>query len=217
MGTQASRVFCADSIYLYVTLSAAMFLPAIAAAKETSADRFPTVTMVTQNGKEVEFYKDLIKDKIVLINFMYTECRGLCEETTDKLAEVQKALGKRLGRDVFIYSITLDPEHDTAEVLKKYADDHGARPGWTFLTGKADDIEALRQALGLAERSPASRAELNLPAADSDAQGGTRRHTGMIAIGYDAVDRWHQTSIRSSPEQILQMIDRLLPPSQSKK
>lgn len=215
MGSPVPCVVCAKSIYVYVVLSAAMFL-SIATAKETSEDRFPAVTLVTQNGKEVEFYKDLIKDKIVIINFMYTECKGLCEETTDKLAEVQKALGKRLGRDVFMYSITLDPEHDTAEVLKKYADGHGVRPGWTFLTGKADDIEALRQVLGLAERSAASRAELELPAVDSDAQGGTRKHTGMIAIGYDAVDRWHQTSIRSSPEQILQMVDRLLPPSQRK-
>src|SRR5260370_35912991 len=83
---------------------------------------FPKVTLQTQDGKEVDFYEDLIKGKIVLINFMYTRCDGkLCGEGMKNLVKVQKALGDRLGREVFMYSITLDPEHDTPAVLKDYA------------------------------------------------------------------------------------------------
>jgi len=184
-------------------------------AEDDRTDDFPKITLKTQDGKEVEFYNDLVKDKVVIINFMYTECNGLCEQATKKLAQVQKALGERLGREVFIYSITLDPEHDTPEVLKKYAEAHGAKPGWTFLTADARDVAKLRDSLGLAERTPASSAQLGLPIADSDAEAGQRKHTGMIAIGY--FGDWHNTPIGSSREQILQVIGRMKPPSSPQK
>jgi protein SCO1/2 len=183
-----------------------------ASADDKRSERFPKVSLKTQDGKKVEFYNDLIKDKVVIINMMYTQCSGLCERGTQKLVQVQKALGDRLGREVFIYSITLDPEHDTPEVLKKYAEVHGAKPGWTFLTGKPDDITALRGALGLANLDPNLRAKLGLrsPQPATDTQ---RQHSEMIVIGYDAFDRWHKASlIRSTPEQILQMIERMKPP-----
>src|SRR4051812_48866803 len=86
---------------------------------------FPDVNLRPQDGKEVRFYDDLIKGKIVVINFMYTRCDGkLCGQGTKNLVQVQKALGDRVGKQVFMYSITLDPEHDTPEVLKRYMEDH---------------------------------------------------------------------------------------------
>jgi protein SCO1 len=108
-----------------------------AMADDARAAYFPKITLKTQDDQDVRIYDDLIKGKTFVINFMYTRCDGaLCTKGTENLVRLQKALGDRLGREVFIYSITLDPEHDTPAVLKEYARTHGAKPGWTFLTGK---------------------------------------------------------------------------------
>ncbi len=112
---------------------------------------FPNVPLVTQEGETVHFYDDLIKGKIVLINFIYAGCKEVCPLVTARMAQVQKSLGDRVGRDIFFYSITLDPAHDTPEVLKKHAAAFHAGPGWLFLTGKPEDIEQVRYKLG--ERS----------------------------------------------------------------
>ena len=120
------------------------------------------------------------------------------------LVQVQKALGDRLGRKVFMYSITLDPEHDTPAVLKDYAKSYGVKPGWTFLTGKAKDIENLRRKLGLFNSDPKVDADRT-------------QHTGMIRIGNEAFNKWSMTSVLCKPERIMEMIERMKPPAPSKK
>jgi protein SCO1 len=87
------------------------------------ANYFPNVPLVTQDGKTVHFYADLLKGKMVVINFIYTKCRDSCPMETAKLAQVQRLLGDRVGRDVFFYSISIDPERDTPAELKEYASD----------------------------------------------------------------------------------------------
>ena len=113
------------------------------------ADYFPNVTLTTHEGKKVKFFDDLIKDKVVVINFIYTSCPDTCPLETARLTEVQAILGDRVGRDIFIYSISIDPARDTPQVLREYADRYQAGPGWTFLTGSEDDITLLRKKLGL--------------------------------------------------------------------
>jgi protein SCO1/2 len=88
-------------------------LPIAAAQSGRAAARIPNVTLITQDGDAVRFYDDLIKGKIVAINLIYTTCKYSCPLETARLAQVQKLLGDRMGRDVFFYSITIDPEHDT--------------------------------------------------------------------------------------------------------
>jgi protein SCO1/2 len=125
--------------------------PALAAESQTSARgllqrrNFPNVKLQNQDGQEVRFYDDLIKDKIVTINFFYAKCEGICPTVTANLAKAQKILGDRVGKDIFMISISLKPEHDTRAVLKEYADMFKARPGWSFLSGKPDDVAAHRQ------------------------------------------------------------------------
>ena len=82
------------------------------------ADYFPNVTLLTQDGKKVRFFTDVIKGKVVALNFIYTNCPDACALETARLREVQRILGDRVGRDVFLYSITIDPKHDTPKVLK---------------------------------------------------------------------------------------------------
>src|SRR4029453_13399288 len=118
-------------------------------SREKLAKRyFPNFELTTHEGKKVRFYDDLIKDKIVVLNFMYAKCEGVCVPVTMNLKRVQKLLGDRVGRDIFMYSITLKPQEDTPRALKHYVDMHRIKPGWTFLTGKPDEINTLRRSLG---------------------------------------------------------------------
>ena len=115
----------------------------------SGTNRFPNVELITQHGKKVRFYDDLIKGKVVAIELMYTSCRYNCPLETARLVQVQKMLGDRMGKDVFFYSITIEPEIDTPAVLKAYAEKYRIGPGWTFLTGKEKDIKLLSRQLGL--------------------------------------------------------------------
>jgi len=115
---------------------------------------FPNVELITHEGKKVHFYDDLVKDRKVVLNVMYSNCQKACPTTTANLVRVQKILSDRIGHDIFMYSITLKPEEDSPKVLKKYAKEHGVGPGWLFLTGKPGDIELLRHSLGFVSTIP---------------------------------------------------------------
>lgn len=108
----------------------------------------PNVPVVTQDGKVFRFYDNLIKDKIFVISFFYAACSEICPLATARLSELQEALGDDLGRDIFFYTISIDPENDTPERLKKYAEAMHAGPGWLFLTGIPEDIKVIRDKLG---------------------------------------------------------------------
>src|SRR5690242_21847250 len=94
-------------------------------------NHFPNVELTTQDGKKVRFYDDLIKGKTVAIELMYTSCKYNCPLETARLVQVQKLLGDRMGKDVFFYSISIQPDIDTPEVLKAYTGKYHIGPGWT--------------------------------------------------------------------------------------
>lgn len=125
-------------------------MPAVHASR-WGKDYIPNARVVTQDGKTLQFYDDLIKDKVFVISFLFTTCRDICPLATSRLAELQEKLGDSMGRDIFFYSLSIDPETDTPARLKDYADTFRAGPGWLFLTGTRQDIDAIRFKLG--ERS----------------------------------------------------------------
>ena len=136
---------------LLAILAAAWLGSSGAQASRWGKEYFPEVSLVSQDGKTLRFYDDLINNKVFVINFLYTTCRDICPLTASRLAELQEKLGDSVGRDIFFYSISIDPETDTPERLKQYAQTFRAGPGWLFLTGKREDIDAIRYKLG--ERS----------------------------------------------------------------
>ncbi len=168
---------------------------ASAAPKDSpwGASYFPNVPLVTHDGQTVQFYDDLIKDKRVLINFIFTQCTDACPLATAKLAQVQKLLGPRVGRDIFIYSITLDPEHDTPEALKAYAEKYGAGPGWLFLTGTRKDIDAVRFKLG--ERSE------------------KEEHLNVVRVGNGAKGQWMRLPLDGDLNYLVVEIGKTLDPN----
>jgi protein SCO1/2 len=120
-----------------------------AAQARRGAEYFSNTILTTQDGEQVRFYDDLLKGKIVAINLIYTTCQYACPLETARMSQVQRKLGDRMGKDVFFYSITIDPEHDTPAVLKEYGEKFQAGPGWKFLTGKKEDIDLISKRLGI--------------------------------------------------------------------
>ena len=114
-------------------------------------DYLPNLPVIDQDGKEYRFFDDLISGKNVVINFIFTTCTDICPLTTARMALIQEQLGDVVGRDIFMYSITIDPERDRPKALKQYADAFRIGPGWRLLTGKPEDIAVIRYKLG--ERS----------------------------------------------------------------
>jgi cytochrome oxidase Cu insertion factor (SCO1/SenC/PrrC family) len=104
---------------------------------------FTDTRLLDQDGREVRFYSDAMRGKIVLISFIYTNCTDICPLLMHNLSDVSDALGDRFGKDVYFVSISVDPDDDTPEELKKYAERYKARPGWTFLTGVKKDVDAV--------------------------------------------------------------------------
>ncbi len=150
----------------------------------------PNIPLVTHQGQKVHFYDDLIHGKTVMLNFFLVECTdGLCPTNTAKIRRVQDLLGDRMGKDVFFYSITLEPKKDTPTVLKEYASNFDIKPGWTFLTGKPADVEKLRRALGYVDWDPERDKVLS-------------NHIGMARYGNDSLDRWGGVSLGTSAENI---------------
>jgi protein SCO1/2 len=109
---------------------------------------FTDTKLLDQDGREVRFYTDALRGKIVLVSFIYTNCTDICPILMHNLTDVQDSLGGRFGVDVFFVSISVDPEDDTPEELKKYAERYGAKPGWTFLTGPKKDVDAVIRRFG---------------------------------------------------------------------
>ena len=164
---------------------------------------FPNVTLTTHEGKKVKFYDDLLKDKIVIINFMYVKCDGKCPGTTANLVQVQKLLGDRVGKDIFIYSITLKPEEDTPKTLAAYAKAYKVGPGWKFLTGDPKDIELLRQKLGFIDRDPVRDADKS-------------NHIGMLRWGNEPHTLWAGCPASLAPNKIVKEIGLVDWPEQVK-
>ena len=159
----------------------------------TQARYFPNVELTTHEGRKVRFYDDLIKDKIVLINFMYADCEGICPGITANLLKVQKLLGNRVGRDIFMYSLTLKPEEDSPAELLHYVQMHHVKPGWVFLTGKPDEIDLLRRRLGFSTANPKL---------DKDKS----NHIGMIRYGNEARQWWAMCPGQAHAEWIVESV-----------
>jgi len=142
-----SAVRCVLSAFAAVG-GLALLLGAPASAGRWGKDYVPNVPVVTQDGKVFRFYDDLIKDKIFVISFFYASCAEICPLATARLSELQESLGDSVGREIFFYSISIDPENDTPGRLKTYAEAMHAGPGWLFLTGIPEDIKIIRDRLG---------------------------------------------------------------------
>jgi protein SCO1/2 len=109
---------------------------------------FTDVELINQNGEKMRLYSDLLQGKVVIINSFFATCQASCLPLNRNLEQVQQALGERLGKDVYILSISVDPTVDTPPNLKAYAKKLNARPGWYFLTGAKENVDFALKKIG---------------------------------------------------------------------
>ena len=155
------------------------------------SDLFADVPVINQFGQKFRFKEDFIKGRAVIINTMFTICRGSCPGTSATLQRLRVPLSKLFGKRVTILSISIDPSNDTPAALKEYANDYGAsKPGaaaecdWHFLTSTQEHIETLRRSLGFYDLNAKVDADIS-------------RHAALLLFGNDKTDRW-----ATSPAQI---------------
>ena len=177
------REFLAVGLVLLGSATLSFVHPGLA-GNPWGANYFPNVALSTHQGVTVRFYDDLLRGKAVSINVIYTSCTDECPLETARLVQVQRLLGDRMGKDIFFYSISIDPKRDTPAVLKAYAQKFGVGPGWLFLTGKEDDIRLLTRKLGL------SRAN------DTFSRDG---HSAILMIGDEPTGQWMRNSAVDNP------------------
>lgn len=118
------------------------------ADEEKARAYFTDLTLLDQEGREVRFYSDVLKDRVVLITFFYTDCGDACPLVMEKLKEVEAVIGTRMGEDIFFILISVDPKNDTVEAIDRYREQYGVDDGWIFLTGRKKNLDQITYKLG---------------------------------------------------------------------
>jgi protein SCO1 len=157
------------------------------------AERIPNHVVVTHEGSRALFYDDLIAGRTVVLH-----CMSIATEptyrTVESLARMQRLLAGRLGRDLFFYSLTVDPGRDTPRALREFAARHGAGPGWLFLTGESAALLDLRQRLFAHGPGHVHGME------------GADCAMAMLRYGNAAVGLWGAVPARTDPAWIVQRL-----------
>jgi protein SCO1/2 len=116
--------------------------------EQTNVDvRLRDLELVTQDGKRVKFKSDVIGDKLVAINFIYTSCTTICPIYNAIFTQLQELLGERQGEEVILISLSIDPARDIPPRMKREAEKFKAKPGWTYLTGKKGTVDEVLRGL----------------------------------------------------------------------
>jgi protein SCO1 len=191
MNTKRNMLSLMGGLALLPLMARAVRPQAAPAGPQVNA--FPNFVLESHEGKKMRFYDDMLKNKIVVIGMMYTACSGICPANITNLLQVQELLGPRVGKDIFMYSLSLQPEFDRPETLNAYVKLRDIKKGWSLMTGKPAEIEQLRRRLGFIDTDPTADANL-------------ANHTGVVRIGNVAKDRWMMMPVMSSPKMIARSI-----------
>jgi protein SCO1/2 len=162
-------------------------------AEEPSAAAkwFTDVELLDQDGKKLRFYSDVLKGKSVVVNAFFTTCTSVCPPMNRNMEKIQEAFGDRVGKDVFLVSITVDPATDTPPRLKEYAEKFHAKPGWLFLTGKKENVDWALYKLG------------QYVEAKDD-------HKTVFIIGNEATGLWKKAFGMSKAEELISIVNSVV-------
>ncbi len=152
---------------------------------------FTDVVLLNQNGEKMRFYSDLLKGKVVIINSFFATCQGVCLPLNRNLEKVQQALGDRMGKDVYILSISVDPTVDTPASLKEYAKNLHAKPGWYFLTGDKQNVDYALNKLGQFVNKKED-------------------HLNIFIIGNERTGLWKKAFGLASENELVKVVDSVL-------
>lgn len=162
-----------------------------AASGSSGVSYFTNLPLVSQDRPRLRFYDDLVRGKIVLINSFYASCADVCSPVSFNLANAQKLLDEQLDTPVQLVSISTDPVADTPELLRDYAKRHGARPGWSFVTGKKENVDWVLHKLGLYNEDKT-------------------QHSAILWIGNERSGAWLKLHALAPPEAIVAAVRKIL-------
>jgi cytochrome oxidase Cu insertion factor (SCO1/SenC/PrrC family) len=148
----------------------------------------PDLVLRDQEGRKVRFYSDLIKGKVVVMSFFYTSCTYSCTMQGRVFSELQSLLGERLGKSVFLISVTTDPVTDNPEKLKAWGVQYNVKPGWTLVTGEEAEMN-----------------KLLMPFTGSPAGG--EMHLPVTFIGNDRRGFWTSAAGVYAPQDLIKVVD----------
>lgn len=151
----------------------------------------PNAELQDQNGTPVRFASDVADNRIMALNFIYTDCQTACPVVSGIFSKLQSRLGDKLARDVRMVSLSINPAADTPERLKAYAERFHAAPEWLWLTGEKAQVDALLKSLGVYSTDVAN-------------------HAMVILVGDPVRGEWTRFNGLSSPDTIAARIDELL-------
>jgi len=152
---------------------------------------FSDVELINQDGEKVRFYSDVLKNKVVVINTFFTTCTSICPPLNRNFQKIQDALGDRLGKDVFLVSISVDPATDTPTRLKEYGRRFHARPGWMFLTGKKENVDWALYKLGQYVETKDD-------------------HTSILIIGNEPKGLWKKAMGLAKAEELIGIVEDVI-------
>lgn len=161
--------------------------------REVAAARgyFTDTELIDQNGEVHRFYSDLLDGKVVVIDSVFTTCTLVCPVLGQKMKSIQAAAGDRLGKDVHLISISVDPETDTPAKLKAFGEQLEAREGWYFLTGSRENVERVLGKLGFAVDDK-------------------ENHSTIVLMGNEQTGLWKKTNGLSSSGELVDLFRGVL-------
>jgi protein SCO1 len=158
---------------------------------EAAQKYFTDTELLDQDGKPRRLYADLMAGKTVILHCFYSTCTSSCPTVARTLQKIQEGLGPRLGVQVHILSLTVDPERDTPAKLKEHANDLKAAPGWYFLTGSKENTAVILRKLGFYSENKVA-------------------HPTILVIGNVRTGLWTKTFSLAKPEEIMQIVEGVL-------
>lgn len=160
-------------------------------AQDRAQIAVPDVQVISQSGEHLRFNSDVVKGRVAVVTGFFTTCTAMCPITQENLSHLAKLLGNRLGKDVVIISVSVDPVNDTPERMKAWGEKFHIGPGWTLVSGDKGQVETLLKSLGLYVALP-------------------QRHQSALMIGNQKAG-WVRASSWSTPEKLVKVIDGLAP------
>jgi cytochrome oxidase Cu insertion factor (SCO1/SenC/PrrC family) len=164
---------------------------AVSYAPNPAQGYFGEIPLVNQDGQTMRLYSDLLQGKTVVIDFMFTSCTGACPLMSTNFAKIQDWLGDRLGKDVYLISMSVDPVNDTPARLKEYAARFKARPGWYFLTGSKENVAAALGKLGNSVVTP-------------------QDHQNLFIIGNERSGLWKKAFGLAAPDVLIPIVQSVV-------
>jgi len=150
----------------------------------------PDVTVVDQDGHRRRFYTDLVKDKVVAIEFIFTRCTTICPPLGATFSKLQRSFGPEMGKTVFLISVSVDPSNDTPERLREWGKQFNAGPGWTLVTGEPNELRRLQQSFGTDTTAP-------------------QEHSPIVVVGNDKKSVWKKVYGLGSASALIKTIQEV--------